>query len=310
MTDADLALGLIDAAAFLGGAMRIDPSAASRTLGVLGQALGLEGDRVAQGVHAVVGETMAGAARVALAEHGASPRDYVLLATGGAGPVHAWDIARRLGIRRILCPAGAGAGSALGMLLAPARVDRVSSVMQRLDVVQWAEIEERFRGMERSAEDIAGAAGADMARAKVRHMADMRYSGQGFEITIPLPTDLSMRTVQDAFETRYRALFSRTVPGAPIELVESSSGTDGGDARCGGAGIDSAARDGGGGGARTVWFDGAEVPAAVHRRSSLRAGARFSGPAVLEEDESTLVIGPGGEAEVLMDGSVLVTVPV
>ena len=178
VTDADLALGLIDAAAFLGGAMRIDPSAASRTLGVLGQALGLEGDRVAQGVHAVVGETMAGAARVALAEHGASPRDYVLLATGGAGPVHAWDIARRLGIRRILCPAGAGAGSALGMLLAPARVDRVSSVMQRLDVVQWAEIEERFRGMERSAEDIAGAAGADMARAKVRHMADMRYPGR------------------------------------------------------------------------------------------------------------------------------------
>ena len=134
-------------------------------------------------------------------------------------------------------------------MLAPGEVDSVSSVMQRLDVVQWAEIEERFRGMERSAGESAGAAGADMARAKVRHMADMRYWGGASEITIPLPTDLSMRTVQDAVDTRYRALFSRTVPGAPMASVESSSGTDGGDARCGGAGIKlQAARDGGGGG--------------------------------------------------------------
>ncbi len=309
VTDADLALGLIDAAAFLGGAMRIDRPAALRTLGVLGQALGLEGDRVAEGVHAVVAETMAGAARVALAEHGASPQHYVLLATGGAGPVHAWDIARRLGIRRILCPAGAGAGSALGMLLAPARVDRVSSVMRRMDVVQWAEIDERFRRMERSAEEIAGAAGADIARARVRFMADMRYSGQGFEITIPVPTDLSMHTVQDAFESRYRALFSRTVPGASIELVSLRLALTA--EMPGAVGQVSIQRRemAQESGERTVWFDGAEVPAAVHRRSSLRVGARFSGPAVLEEDESTLVIGPQGEAEVLMDGSVLVTVP-
>ena len=198
VTDADLALGLIDAEAFLGGAMRIDLAAARAALGALGRRVEMAADRVGVGVHDVVNETMAAAARVALAEHGASARDYVLLATGGAGPVHAWDVARRLGVRQIVCPPGAGAGSALGMLMAPARVDRVSSVMRRLDEVDWSDLEAIFRRLEGSAALVAGAAGAEVAAAKVRRMADMRYAGQGFEITVTLDGDLSADAVSAA----------------------------------------------------------------------------------------------------------------
>ncbi len=144
VTDADLALGCLDPDYFLGGAMRIDTAAASSSLSRLAAEIGLPPQRVAAGIRALVDETMAGAARVAIAERGAAPPDYALLATGGAGPVHAWEVARRLGVQRILCPPGAGAGSALGMLMAPARVDRAASVNALLDGVDWKRIDATF----------------------------------------------------------------------------------------------------------------------------------------------------------------------
>ncbi len=127
VTDADLTLGYLNADFFLGGAMQIDRAATDTAFGHLAKALGVEATRAAFGVHDVVNENMAGAARVAIAERGRIPAEYALLATGGAGPVHAWHVARKLGIKRVVCPPGAGAGSTIGMLMAPARVDRVAS---------------------------------------------------------------------------------------------------------------------------------------------------------------------------------------
>ena len=127
MTDADLTLGYLNADFFLGGAMKIDAVATNAAFGKLAGALGVEPGRAAFGVHDVVNENMAGAARVAIAERGRVPSEYALLATGGAGPVHAWHVARKLGVSRVVCPPGAGAGSTIGMLMAPARVDRVAS---------------------------------------------------------------------------------------------------------------------------------------------------------------------------------------
>ena len=127
VTDADLTLGYLNADFFLGGAMQIDRAATDGAFGRLAKSLGVEVGRGAFGVHDVVNENMAGAARVAIAERGRIPAEYALLATGGAGPVHAWHVARKLGINRVVCPPGAGAGSTIGMLMAPARVDRVAS---------------------------------------------------------------------------------------------------------------------------------------------------------------------------------------
>src|ERR1700754_1323218 len=127
VTDADLTLGYLNADFFLGGAMKIDRAATDKAFGTLATTLNVEPSRAAFGVHDVVNENMAGAARVAIAERGRVPSEYALLATGGAGPVHAWHVARKLGVSRVVCPPGAGAGSTIGMLMAPARVDRVAS---------------------------------------------------------------------------------------------------------------------------------------------------------------------------------------
>ncbi|HYZ32814.1 MAG TPA: hydantoinase/oxoprolinase family protein, partial [Crenalkalicoccus sp.] len=139
VTDADLALGYLNDAFFLGGTMRIDAGAARDALGTLATRIGLDAPRAAFGVHDVVNENMAGAARVAIAERGRVPRDYALLATGGAAPVHAWQVGSKLGIGRVVCPPGAGVGSTIGMLMAPARVDRVASFNQPVARADWAE---------------------------------------------------------------------------------------------------------------------------------------------------------------------------
>ncbi len=130
---------------------------------------------------------MAGAARVAIAERGRIPAEYALLATGGAGPVHAWHVARKLGINRVVCPPGAGAGSTIGMLMAPARVDRVASFNVALAGADFAAAARVFAGLEKEAVDVLRLTGADIEQRTVRRLADMRYIGQGSEVTVALP---------------------------------------------------------------------------------------------------------------------------
>ncbi|RYJ03211.1 MAG: hydantoinase/oxoprolinase family protein, partial [Acetobacteraceae bacterium] len=219
VTDADLALGYLDAGFFLGGAMRIDAGAAGAALGHLAQQLGVAADRAAYGVHDVVAENMAGAARVAIAERGRIPAEYALLATGGAGPVHAWQVARKLGVSRVVCPPGAGAGSTIGMLMAPARVDRVASFNAALAGADYAAAEAIFAGLEAEALVVLRQTGAAEAGRVVRRLADMRYIGQGSEITVELPEVLDAAGVATCFEAAYRALFARTPPGAAAQFV-------------------------------------------------------------------------------------------
>ncbi len=133
VTDADFLLGYLNPAYFAGGEVRVDMDAARTAVERLATRLALDPVKVAWGIHDIVNENMAGAARVHIAERGRDPRDYALLCTGGAGPVHAWSVARKLGVSRIVCPPSAGVASALGLLVAPARVDRVATVGIRLD---------------------------------------------------------------------------------------------------------------------------------------------------------------------------------
>ena len=201
-TDADLALGYLDAEFFLGGAMRIDLAAARASLQRLADEIRADPARVAFGVHDLIGETMAGAARVAIAEHGGLPGDYALLATGGAGPVHAWHVAQKLGVTRIVCPPGAGAGSAIGMLMAPARVDRVASCNTPLAEVDWCTASAIFAYTGKGSNcAVLRDAGADLQGVLPRRMADMRYIGQGSSrLPFLCQTVLSGETVLSAFE--------------------------------------------------------------------------------------------------------------
>ncbi|WP_149535636.1 hydantoinase/oxoprolinase family protein [Siccirubricoccus phaeus] len=308
VTDADLSLGYLNAEFFLGGAMKIDAAGADAALGRLAGALGVPGERAAFGVHDVVNENMAGAARVAIAERGRIPAEYALLATGGAAPVHAWHVARKLGVSRIACPPGAGAGSTIGMLMAPARVDRVASFNAPLAGADYAVAERIFAALEAEALAVLQETGAAEDGRVARRLADMRYIGQGSEITVALPEALAEAPVRAAFEAAYRQLFARTPPGAAAQFVAlrlsltapmpGAGGTLRLPQRAG-----SAARKG----ERPVFFPdaGRTLPTAVYDRYALPLGTEVAGPAVFEEDESTFIIGPGARARVLADGTIL-----
>jgi N-methylhydantoinase A len=308
VTDADLALGHLDAGFFLGGEMRIERGEAEAALGRLAEALDVPADRAALGLHDVVNENMAGAARVAIAERGRVPQDYALLATGGAGPVHAWAVARRLGIGRVACPPGAGAGSTIGMLMAPARADRVAHYGKPLTGAEPVEMRRLLAALEEEAREVLRGTGADLAATATRRLADMRYIGQGSELTVVLPEDLSREGVRAGFEEAYRRLFSRTPPGAAIEFVALRLSLT---APMPGAGgplhLERHAGNKPLKGTRRVFHaeaaDWAET--SVYDRYALSPGDRVEGPAVFEENESTFVIGPGSVATVLNDGTIL-----
>ena len=309
VTDADLILGYLNEAFFLGGTMRIDGDAARTALKRLAGTLHLDASRSAFGIHDVVNENMAGAARVAIAERGRVPQDYALLATGGAAPVHAWNVGQKLGVKRVVCPPGAGAGSTIGMLMAPARIDRVASFNVALSAADWDEAERIFSTLESGALDVVHATGADLTRRSVRRSADMRYVGQGSEITVTLPETLSTAAVLEAFEAAYRGLFGRIPPGATVQFVAlrlsvSAPMPGAGSAlRLGTEQIGTEALKG----YRFVYFPdaGKELETPVYNRYALQPGKQLHGPAVFEENESTFVVGPGARIEVLPDGSIL-----
>jgi N-methylhydantoinase A len=311
VTDADLLLGYLNADFFLGGAMRIDGGAAARAVGGLADALGLDRLHAAYGIHDVVNENMAGAARVAIAERGRIPHEYALMATGGAAPVHAWQVARKLGVKRLVCPPGAGVGSTIGMLMAQARVDRVASLNVPLTEVDWGEVTAVFARLRAEGEAVIAETGADLTGASASRLADMRYVGQGFEITVALPAVLEADGVRAAFEAAYRGLYARTPPGAAIQFVALrlalSAPMPGAEGRLAQAERGGPARKG----ARPVWFPEANglVETTVYDRYALRPGDAVMGPAVFEEAESTFVIGPGGRARVLADGTIDVVLP-
>jgi N-methylhydantoinase A len=317
VTDADFVLGYLNPDFFAGGAVTVDLEAARRALRRLAERVGLALTEVAWGIHDVVNENMASAARVHIAERGRDPRDYALLSTGGAGPVHAHGVARKLGLTRVICPPAAGVASALGLLLAPARVDRVATVGIRLDRGSPAALEKAFRRLEDEARAVMADTGLKLETVTVRRLADGRFLGQGFDLVVPLPdgpyddSEPARRRLQAAFESAYREKFSLTPPDVPIEFINIRVAVR---APVAGAEVASrgAAADTSGGsikGRRPAYFAeaGGFVETAVYDRSHLRAGDELAGPAVVEEDGSTLVVGPGASARVAPSGNIIVT---
>lgn len=308
VTDADLSLGYLNADFFLGGAMKIDGAATKAAFGRLATSLGVEGDRAAFGVHDVVNENMAGAARVAIAERGRIPAEYALLATGGAGPVHAWHVARKLGVKRVVCPPGAGAGSTIGMLMAPARVDRVASFNTALAGADLSTADGIFANLEREALEVLRLTGASVDGRTARRLADMRYIGQGSEITVVLTDQMSEVSVKQAFEAAYKALFARVPPGAAIQFVALRLSVSAPMPGSGGSlelprHPSASARKG----TRPVFFPdaGKTLATQVWDRYALEPGVAIEGPAVFEENESTFIVGPNATARLLPDGSIL-----
>jgi N-methylhydantoinase A len=262
----------------------------------------------------VVNENMASAARVHIAEHGKDPRRYALLCTGGAGPVHAYYVAKKLGLRRLIAPMGAGVASALGLLIAPARVDRVATVALDLGAIVWPDLEATFARLEADAQSVLAATLPDGAAPQMARLADIRYVGQASELVVALPrgpyTAASSSALLRAFETSYVAAFTRTPPTTRVEIINVRVSAS--------LGIEAAAPVAQPAraamplikGRRQVYFPefGGFRSTQVFDRYGLNPGQAFDGPAVVEERESTLLVGPGGRLEVTLSGNITVTI--
>jgi N-methylhydantoinase A len=307
VTDADLLLGRLDPDYFLGGEMHLELDRVHRAFAQgVAHDLGLPTADTALGVQRIVDETMAAATRMHLAEKGRDPRRYTLVAFGGAGPVHAYNLARLLKMRRVVVPLGAGVASALGFLVAPPATDMVRSYVARLERLDWDLVNALFAEMAEEGRQLLIDAGADPAAITLRPSADMRHVGQGFEIPVPLPAIAlgagDLAAMRDAFFASYRERFGRTVTEAPIEALSwrLACVAPGEDIRigrkpAGAAGSAAAARRG----MREAVFEGAgRLSCGVYDRYALAPGANFAGPALVEERESTCCIGPGAQVSV------------
>jgi N-methylhydantoinase A len=307
VTDADLVLGRLDPAYFLGGEMALDLAPVRRAFEArITAETGIDVEQAALGVQRIVDETMASATRMHLAEKGKDPRRHAMIAFGGAGPVHAWNLARLLKIGRVVVPLGAGVASALGFLVAPPATDMVRSYVARLESIDWTRVNALFAEMAAAGRQLLTEAGAAPESIVFRPVADMRHVGQGFEIPVPLPgltlTAADLPAIRTAFFAAYRDRFERTVEETPVEALSWRLA-------CSAPGwtIDLAGavpRDAAPGipaprATRCVLFEGAgwqDCP--VYDRYALPVGAELVGPALIEERESTCVVGPGGRVAV------------
>jgi N-methylhydantoinase A len=311
VTDADLLLGYLDPGFFLGGEMPLDVEAARRAVGRLADRLDLPLEEAAAGIHRVVNETMAAAARMHAIERGRDIRRFALVATGGAGPVHAWGVARVLGIPTLLFPPSAGVASAFGMLTAPPAFDFARSLPALLREVAWPEVREILAAMGRQGREQLARAGVPEDEVSLELAADVRHLGQGETLTVELGEALGRhpeREVDERFEEAYVGLYGRRPRGVDAEVmtwrlrvrgrepvIELSA--EGGAAR--------AVK-----GRRPLWSEEKKgfVEAQVVDRYKLAPGDTVRGPAVVEERESSVLVGLGGGATLDGDGNLRVQV--
>jgi N-methylhydantoinase A len=298
VTDADVVLGRIDPAAFSGGKMNLDVVSAKRVATErIGSKLDLATEHAALGISEIVDENMANAARVHAIESGKDLRSRTLIAFGGAAPLHAARVAEKLGIARVLVPANAGVGSAIGLLRAPVAYEVVRGRLMRLSAFDASAANRLFSEMRSEAEAIVRR-GAPDAGLTERRSAFMRYGGQGHEIGVQLPvrefSAADKATLTQVFETAYRRLYSRPIPGIEIEILSwvltLSAPSEGELAKSVATKSHKPKPDG----HRPVFDPGTgeflEVP--IFWRPDLEPGAELTGPAVIAEDETSTVISP------------------
>ena len=312
VSDADLLLGYLDPDHFLGGRMKLDRAAAERAVkAALADPLGIAVDEAAFGVHAIVNENMASAAKAYASEKGENPRSCALVAFGGAGPVHACDLAARLGIRTVLIPPRAGVAAAFGMIVAPVTYEAVRSRRTLLSALT-PEILEEVREEMRAECAQRLPRTVDPAGIAWEFSVDMRYLGQGYDVNAVLPEGGAhadaVAALREAFEASYRKLYGRTFSGAPLEAMSFRLTASAHRQVAQVTGISPDARGDGRVGTRRAFCPRARAWAdfAVHRRAAIAPGVPFPGPAIVEENESTTVIPGGARARVDEHGSLIV----
>jgi N-methylhydantoinase A len=308
VTDADLVLGYLDPEFFLGGRMRLDRQAAEQAIQTrIAQPLGISLVEAAWGIHQIVNESMANAARVHAIERGKDPRSFPLFCFGGAGPVHGYGVAEVLHSPAMIAPFGAGVTSTVGFLTAPLAFDFVRSAYGRLDELDWAQASSIFAELQAEGRALLVDSGVAADRIRYTRSADMRYVGQGHEVAVPLADGQlgpgSLDSIVQAFEQVYRRLYQRGGPSVGLEvinwrLVASAPRPTLNLATNGAAGRGSAEQALKGRREAYLHEDRDYRLVPVYDRYELGSGAAFDGPAIVEERESTVIIGRRGRATV------------
>lgn len=301
VTDADLVLGYLDPDYFLGGRLKLDLAAARQAIKEqVADRTGISVEEAAWGIHQIVNEGMANAARIHALERGKDPHRLPVFAFGGAGPVHGFRIARALGSSALIVPFGAGVTSAVGFLTAPLAFDFVRTFRGRLDHLDWEQANRLLVEMENEGQRLLEASGVPETQISHRREVDIRYVGQGHEIRVPLPMgrldDASISVITASFEEVYRRLYERLSQSVPIEIINwrvISSGPS----PAVRLHVSSAERKEGRHalkGKRKAYFPelGGYQDTPVYDRYQLLPGEHFSGPAIIEEHESTTIVGP------------------
>ena len=306
VTDADLLLGYLDENYFLGGEMKLDKEAARKGVEKrISSPLGVSFVQAIWGIHDLINETMAAAAKTHIAEKGGNPKIVTVVAFGGAGPVHAYGLAKKLGAPRLIVPPNAGVGSALGFFTAPRAFDLVRSHKTALNDADFSEIEKIFRQLEREGAKTLKKAGTK-EEIRFERSVDMRFVGQGAETNVPLGeqdfTNTRKEEVRKRFDEMYQKLYGRTYRDSAVEFINFKVRASLPErllkfpkSKKKGRGLDAAIK-----GRRHAYSAaaGGFIPFTVYDRYKLFPGAAFKGPAIIEEKESTLIVGEDGSVTV------------
>lgn len=316
VTDANLVLGRLESADFLGGDMTLDADAAAAAIGRLAAQLGLSPAETAEGVLTILNANMANAIRSRTVQRGIDPRRFALVAMGGAGPLHGAEVAAMLGATEVIVPPYPGIVSAMGLLTTDLRYDAIRTAFQTSRTADAARIGRDLGEMEAELAGRFAADGLGPTGVALRRFADLRYVGQGYELRVPVPDgaidDAALEAVWRAFHAQHAQEYGHAFPDSPIELVNLRVTGSGAQPRLGAL----TAPEGGsfeaallrtkpclfrvGGALETL-------PTAVYRRDQLPVDAPFPGPALLLQKDSTTVAPPGWTARVHAGGSLILT---
>ena len=317
ITDANLVLGRLDAANFLGGQMRLDLAAARAAIAsAIARPLSLSMEEAALGIIKIADTKMSLAVREVSVQKGHDPRGFALIASGGAGPLHAVSIARELSLPMVVIPELPGNFSALGMLIADLRHDYVRTLIADLATTDPADLEFVFEEMAAEARDTLARDGASVHRIRLVRKFDVRYLGQEYTLTVSVPAEkLSSATMARArarFDELHFAQYSHSAPNEPVEIVNlrlAAIGELEGESKALGTVMDDAAqRSGKPKGTRKVHFDSGIFECPVYDRDHLPIDEVLEGPLVIEERVSTTIVHPGDRIRLTARGPIMIEV--
>lgn len=306
VTDANLVLGRLPES--LTGGLRLDVQAARKAIQEnIAHPLGLSTETAAQGVLDIINNTMVGAIRQVSVERGFDPREFSLLPLGGAGALHAVDLAALLGMPRVIVPPTPGVLATLGLLLAEIRNDYARSV-SAAKTLDAEELEEGFADLTTAAAEWLNAEGISTSRQRILRRVDVRYRNQGFELTVPVSGSMldsgALERITEEFHQLHERLYTFAARDTDVEIttlrVIALGERDSVSPK-----LAVPAHDAEPTSTRHIWFSGEEVPTPVYQRTALRVGTRYPGPLVIEQADSTVLVPPGWLVDVDQPGNLI-----